>query len=293
MSPDALLARLASMQHCVFTAQQALDVGFTHNGIASRVRRGVWIRLFRSVYLMSAIKVDWPQRVMGACLACGPQAVASFAAGLVVWGLRTSVGKPHVSIPQSQKRTCDGVVVHRVTDLERVTWKGFPVTPPMRTLVDAASFGSMKQVEKMLDAADRQDLVDLRRFALYLEGRRGCSDLRRLLRMRNPERAIGSGLETEFLQKVREAGLPLPAPQWAVQTRNGIRYIDFAYPDRMLAIELDSWTDHGTPVALASDRARQNDVEELGWHFRRFTWGQVTHEFDEVETTLRIALGTQ
>jgi len=51
---------------------------------------------------------------------------------------------------------------------------------------------------------------------------------------------------------------------------------DFAYPELLIAIEVDGWDIHGTPEAMRLDFERQNDLEELGWTVLRFTWYDVT-----------------
>lgn len=286
MEPEARLMRVSARQHSVFTARQAVDAGLSKATIKLRVDRGLWLRLFRAVYLPSSVRIDWPQRVMGACLACGDNALASFDSSLVVWGLATSVGSPHVSIPESERRKCEGIVVHRVRELDVVTHQRVRVTNPMRTLVDAASFVPEKKLARMLDNLHRRRLVDLDRFARFLEDRRGPRVLRELVEVRNPSRAMDSDFETDFLGALRDASLPLPIPQYPVETASGMRYIDFAYPDHMLAIELDGRINHSTAIAVRSDRARQSELEELGWHFVRFTWKQVHNDFSSVTKAL-------
>lgn len=290
MEPEARLMRISARQYSVFTTQQALDAGLTQSTITYRLARRLWVRLFRAIYLPASVRIDWPQRAMGACLACGPLAVASYPSAQVIWGLVKDLGTPHVTIPQSERRACNGVVVHRALDLDVSTYQRFRVTNPMRTLVDAASFVPEKQLARMLDNLHRRRLLDLDRFARFLEDRRGPRVLRDLVEVRNPSRAMDSDFETDFLGALARTGLPLPIPQYPVETASGMRYIDFAYPDRMLAIELDGWIGRSTPLALTEDRARQNDLEELGWRFRRFTWRQVNTEFATVARSLDRAL---
>ena len=49
-------------------------------------------------------------------------------------------------------------------------------------------------------------------------------------------------------------------------------FIDLAYPDQMVAIELDGWEHHSTRSAFDRDRARANDLALAGWRLYRFTW---------------------
>jgi very-short-patch-repair endonuclease len=76
-----------------------------------------------------------------------------------------------------------------------------------------------------------------------------------------------------------------------VTTRRRRCRIDFAYPEARIAIEVDSWTDHGTREAFETDRARQNELVELGWKVVRFTWLQLTTQPVDVAITVATALG--
>jgi REase_MTES_1575 len=69
----------------------------------------------------------------------------------------------------------------------------------------------------------------------------------------------------------------LPVPQsevvagWFGQYR-----IDFAYPELMLAIEVDGYVWHSNPEHMEADNARRNHLRTLGWHVLVYTWVQVT-----------------
>jgi very-short-patch-repair endonuclease len=47
--------------------------------------------------------------------------------------------------------------------------------------------------------------------------------------------------------------------------------VDFAYPADRVAIEFDSFRWHAGRRPFASDRARANRIEALGWHLLRVT----------------------
>jgi very-short-patch-repair endonuclease len=67
------------------------------------------------------------------------------------------------------------------------------------------------------------------------------------------------------------AGLPEPTQQHRVRVGNRRYYIDLAYPDLKLAIEIDGWDGHRTRSAFDDDRARANDLVVAGWRLLRFT----------------------
>ena len=56
-------------------------------------------------------------------------------------------------------------------------------------------------------------------------------------------------------------------------TRSGGRYrLDFAWPDRKLGLECDSWEHHGDRVAFGKDRERLSEMVALGWRVLLVTW---------------------
>jgi very-short-patch-repair endonuclease len=69
---------------------------------------------------------------------------------------------------------------------------------------------------------------------------------------------------------------------WAVARR-----IDFAYPDAMLAIEIDGFNSHFGKRAWQYDRARQNELAALGWTVVRFTWEDMRRRPSHVASLIR------
>jgi very-short-patch-repair endonuclease len=75
-----------------------------------------------------------------------------------------------------------------------------------------------------------------------------------------------SRLERAFLQRVREAGLPLPQTNRAAGTR-----VDFRWPARRLTVELDSYTFHNSRHSWEQDRQREREARQRGDLLLRFT----------------------
>lgn len=55
----------------------------------------------------------------------------------------------------------------------------------------------------------------------------------------------------------------------------GAYRLDFALPDKRLAIEVDGFTFHSSRDAFNRDRRRQADLEMLGWRVLRFTGDEI------------------
>lgn len=98
-------------------------------------------------------------------------------------------------------------------------------------------------------------------------GRRGAGTLRRLLEQLDPEtRPAQSVLEVKFARALRKARLPRCVRQFAVQLEGGRKcYIDFAFPDVRLGIEVGGRAFHSGPVAEQRDSIRHNQLTALGW----------------------------
>lgn len=106
------------------------------------------------------------------------------------------------------------------------------------------------------------------------QGRSLPASLAGALALRNEGYDPGrSALESRVLDAIVRAGLPIPERQWRVERPGGrVAFIDLAYPDRRVAIELDGWAEHGVRSAFDADRARGNDLVLAGWRVLRFTW---------------------
>lgn len=76
----------------------------------------------------------------------------------------------------------------------------------------------------------------------------------------------------------------LPQPTFQHEVRAGGRLlarVDFAYPELLLALEVDGLEAHGNR-ALQRDLDRQNAVVGAGWTILRHTWSDVVRNPSKV-----------
>jgi very-short-patch-repair endonuclease len=75
----------------------------------------------------------------------------------------------------------------------------------------------------------------------------------------------GSPQETRLRLLICRSGLPTPVAQHRVLVHGReIARVDFAWPDRKVAVEYDGlW--HAEPGQFAKDRGRLNRLREAGW----------------------------
>ncbi len=151
------------------------------------------------------------------------------------------------------------------------------MTTPARTLVDLSAVAPDETVARAVDCALRGGLVTITELrtcfeALAGRGRPRIAHFRPILDSRQPGYSPGdSDLEARVRRWLIAAGLPPPVSQHTVLIGHNRYRIDLAYPDLMIAIELDGWAIHGTRGAFDHDRARGNDLALAGWTLLRFT----------------------
>lgn len=126
---------------------------------------------------------------MAAVLTCGEGAVLSHSSAAALWGIAPSQRGPiEVTVPAPRQLKRRRVRVHRTCRLgggkHRTRRRGIPVTTPVRTLLDLASIVSAERLERLVNEADKLDLVspeDLRREVASHRREPGAAALRRLL----------------------------------------------------------------------------------------------------------------
>jgi len=297
METDRRLASIAAGQRGLLTYGQALGAGLSAEAVKRRLRRGRWESCHEQVYRIAGSPRAWEQEVLAACLAAGPDAVVSHRSAARLWGL-DGFGKHEVEITVARPlcHRLRGVVVHRSTDLDRsmpTTRDGLVVTNPMRTLIDVGAVVRPRLVERALDHALGRRLVTLAGLRSELEavarrGRRGAGVMRALLEERCGDAGVpDSVLEGRMLRICRDHALPIPVCQFEVRLgQRLLGRVDFAYPERRLAIEVDGYERHASLEAFQHDRARQNDLVAAGWTVLRFTWEDVLQRPERVAAAI-------
>ncbi|MFZ6002762.1 MAG: DUF559 domain-containing protein [Actinomycetota bacterium] len=299
MSTDisGVIDQVAQKQHGVVTTQQALKA--LGPGRKSRwVSDGRLISVQPGVFRVAGAPQTWHQSILAASLAA--DGVVSHRSAAELWGLVQPTGYIDVAVlPSRQPKLRPPAILHRIADLHpelAIERQGMRVTDPVRTVIDlglvlprwsvrdALSRGLTTRLLRIDDVARLRD-------ALGRRGRDGTGVMRRVLE----ERLLTAGteeslLEARFVDLVRRHELPLPAFQYEVwHAGRFMARVDAAYPDLLLAIEVDGFSAHSSPDAFQRDRTRQNRLVALGWTVLRFTWTDVVQDPSSVATTIRQA----
>lgn len=250
--------------------------------------RGVLELLGENVYRVAGSPPSWDQQVLAASWRVGPQAAASLRSAAALYNLsRSRRSIAEVLVPRGAGARPNGVRVHETRHLRGadLSFVGpIPVTSPERTIIDMAGLGPVQRTEQMLDDAIHKGLSTSRRIANHLgsmptRGRRGAASLWQILSERTGdpnERA--NAWENLMSRLLRTSDLPAPSRQHKVVAADSTYYLDFAFPNEMVAIECDSIEAHSTGPEMRYDLDRQHRCESLGWTFKRFVISQARED---------------
>lgn len=171
-----------------------------------------------------------------------------------------------------------------VPEHDRVTLHGVPATSLERTVIDCARILPVEDALVLADqalalGADRRIMVGK---LLGMAGYRGVVNARRVVELADSR--SGSVAESRARLLFSRENIPTPVPQWEVMTPLGRRYLDFAWPEELLAVECDGevkyFGDKPTDRALYEERLRERHLMELGWRFIRLTWSELEDPVD-------------
>ena len=285
-SVDQIIGRIASRAHGVVSRVELLAAGITVDQIAERVRRGALMRVHRGVYRVGhwapSVEADYTAAVK----ACGKGAVLCGYAAAWIWGLvKGHPPSPEVSAPT--ERHIPGVLTHhcrRLPGAHRGRRRGIPVTSVPRTLVDLAGSVNADDLARACHEAGVRYEITPRQVEAVLARRPNAPGARMLRQVIHGDiRVTLSRLESRFLERLREEGLPLPVTNRPV----GGRRVDCRWPGHHLTVELDSYRFHNSRHSWKQDRERERDAYARGDEFRRYTWDDVFKTPEQMLDELR------
>lgn len=267
-----------------------------HDHLDRAIRRGELTRVLPRVYTWAGRQESAEVRARAALAFAGPNARLSHVTAAERWGMTvpdSAKDHVHVVIPRPQQnRTSGFVIVHRQSEsdasLAPLVRRGLPVADPVQSLLGSWA---------ILDTAERRDIViDAVRQRIVgapalLATTSEWSQLRgrRELRELAGDLAAGahSGLEIFGLHKVFEhPSLPRARRQFPVVAGGQRYFLDLAYPDIKLGIELDGAAHHGGRADRERDLRRDAKLAVEGWHILRITYRRLTADPDGVRTEL-------
>lgn len=269
--------------------------------IRHRLAAGRWRSVLPSVYRISGAPISHLQQLMAAQLYGGRGTVVMGRSAAAVWQLEGGRHLPTeiasrrqlvARVPGVDARRCHSIEPCDVTRLA-----GLPVTNRVRTLIDMSALAAERTLDIALDQVLRAEPSSLSRLVQRIEDLRsarlrGIQVLRRLVEERDPNRAMTeTELETLVRRWLTRYGFPEPVFQyWVVLPQYGRARLDFAYPEKLIGVEADSYAWHSSRESFERDRARNSELASLGWIVLQTTSREIERHPDRPAERLRRAL---
>jgi very-short-patch-repair endonuclease len=279
---------LAGRQHGIVARRQLLALGFGARSIEHRLAQGRLHLVMNGVYAVGWPELTPKRRWMASVLACGDGAALSHRSAAALWGIGMERdGLVDVSVRRRCELRRPGLRVRgrpAVAPEDFVVRDGIPVTAVARTMVDLATELTELAVERAVNEADKQDLIDPETLRYELDryaGEPGAPLLRHLLDERT-FRLSDSDLEVLFRRIAAAAGLPPPLTKQMV---NGFE-VDFFWPDLGLVVETDGLRYHRTPATQSRDARRDRAHLLAGMTPLRFPHYEIKNERARVRAEL-------
>lgn len=279
---DADIVRIAERRLCLVTDDEIQRLGLPSRTIRHKVEAGQLHRVLPGVLSTSKGPYDVSQRQLALCLSI-PSSVLSHSSAAAYWRIRRAPkDRVDLTVPHGTRVDDHRAVVHysnRLPDSHIVELiDGSRVTSVARTVFDLGGVldeqGHLSVIE---DVRNRGLCTDAELGEVYHDlcgrGRRGSAAWERLAELtERVGRPTMSELELELQQAMVDAGLPAAVQQHPVILPSGRTvYLDLAYPDVRLDIELDHSEWHATIAAVEQDKTRDLGLAILGWERLRFT----------------------
>src|SRR3954447_15730195 len=277
LTADEVISALAGGQHGVVGRQQLCGVGVGSEAIEHRIAAGRLHLLYRGVYAVGHRVLSQRGRWMAATLAT--DGVLSHRSAGALWDIRQWQGRIDITTPRTRAKR-RGLLLHRaVLAPDEITVRdGIPVTTPARTLLDLAGVLQRHQLQQAINEAEILRPPGPHHLASRYPTKRGTRALRALA----PPAHTKRDLEARFHTFLNDRRFPRPQTNTVIEGKE----VDFAWPDRRLILELDSWEYHRTRHAFEDDRRTDRRLKAKGWTVVRITWRDLDDP-DALEEELR------
>lgn len=272
-------------QFGVISREQVISSGLARGVVEWRVASGEWLLMYPGVYRSAASPAGWRQRAMAALLAAGPESALSHFSAAYALGLPTlnehAPNVIEVSVPRARRMRLRGVHAHTPRDAPAAfkMRDGLRVTSIARTFIDLAGELDEERLEFALDSAAVKNprlmrWLEMELESLHTRGRRGLERFAKLLALRR-NGGTESPLEVKVWRALRRFGLVPVRRQFELP---GVMRIDFAWPERRVALHVDSAAWHSQSERRTRDAIQRNKLQALGWYSCSVTHAMLQRE---------------
>ena len=290
--------RRATRHHGIATAS---DLDLSQRQIDECCKDGTLERRHPGVFADPSVPRSRLQDLAAAVAAAHPLGAAWGRSAGALWGLVDEhPAVPEIVVPFGRHRLLTGAAVHRSRWLDKTmitTRDHIRAVKPLVTVIDLGVVLDARDVgDAIIRGRERRlfSVSDVRStIGRYSRpGRTGISIAREAVELiMIGDRPADSVLEFRFHVGPGQLGLPPYRYQHEVKIGRRKFRIDFAYPEVMLAIEVDGYAKRDSYEALDYDDARGNQLSLAGWTVLRFTWRRVNREPASVAREILMKLG--
>ena len=297
-----LLDEWLHTHHGVVTRKHLSSLGFSSRAASYLVESGRLLAHGDGIYRSPHVPLGRLQGMAAACLANSHVAIGFTTAG-GEWGFRGMRDERiHVLVPHGCSPELPGVVVHRCRRIDPVDLAGrradgIRLTSPPRTLFDAAALLSEDTAASAVEQAlaDRRCTIDTLMSTLTRlnhPNRPGARRFEAVLHSRPTLRGLArSELERKVRAAIAAAGLPMPqVNSWLPLPGVGDIWIDLAWPEWTLAVEVDHPFWHDREAEAARDKRRDRKLAVAGWLPLRISKLDVERRLDDAVADLGAVL---
>lgn len=136
------LFEVAESQQGYFTSADAKRLGYGYPSQHFHVRQGNWIRIDRGIYRLKKFPAAIHEDLMRWWLWSRKKGVISYETAAAVYELGDLLpSKVHLTVPPNfRRKPAKGLALHKadVDESETERRNGFPITKPLRTIMDLA-----------------------------------------------------------------------------------------------------------------------------------------------------------
>ena len=256
-------ASIAALHDGVAHRSELREAGLSRHDVASEVLAGRWQRAGRHTVVLGSGDVTGEALWWRAVWETGAGAALDGAAALLAGGLTGFTPEAiDVSLPTGNRRhSVPGVRRHRRVNVLPVAGAGIPRVRPELAVIHAAQWArSDRQAALLLCLVLQQRLVAP---DALLAAWRAVTRSRRRALIDSVVRDVCDGAqslgELDFAALCRRRGLPEPSRQAVRVLPDGRVYLDVAWDDIGLVVEIDGGH-HALALNPVADALRQNEV---------------------------------
>jgi len=254
--------------------------------VDAMVKTGQLVPVLPGVYTATGQAGEFRVKVAALLVWC-PDAVlvGTTAARLTFWPTASDI-LVEAAAPRRGSYAGFRLVARRVPE-ELVLQRGpLRMTAPALTALDLCESGA--DVIDLVLRSRAATLAGLWRAFELTRGRRG--NQQRLVHLLDSKGEPWSAAERRCHRLLREAGIGGWRPNLPVRAGGRTFYLDVAFPEVGLVVEVDGRLHEDDEDVFENDRWRQNALVLDGWVVLRFTWTMLTEHPDFVVETIRAAL---